>query len=86
MGTIGMPAAIAMRKAPFLNGNSSRPWARVPSGAMTMEMPSRANPITDFIDSTAFFVSERSMKATFIRRPTGPMMGCISSSFFATPV
>ncbi len=84
-GTIGRFACIAMWNAPFLNG--SKPVCeRVPSGAITIEMPSFARSTTDFIVSIAFFASPRSMKATFIKRPTGPMIGWVSSSFLATPV
>ena len=39
IGTIGTPAAIAMRKGPFLNGPTSFVSRRVPSGAITIEIP-----------------------------------------------
>ena len=42
IGTIGTPACIATWKAPFLNGPSVGVADRVPSGAMTSEMPSRS--------------------------------------------
>ena len=42
IGTIGTPACIATWKAPFLNGPSAGVGDRVPSGAITSEMPSRS--------------------------------------------
>ena len=42
IGTIGTPASIATWKAPFLNGPSAGVGDRVPSGAITSEMPSRS--------------------------------------------
>ena len=39
IGTIGTSACIAMWNAPFLNGPSRGVAERVPSGAMTSEMP-----------------------------------------------
>ncbi len=42
MGMIGTPACIATWNAPFLNGPSDGVAERVPSGAMTSEMPSRS--------------------------------------------
>src|SRR5262249_12150349 len=63
MGTIGIPAAIAMRNGPFLNGPTSVVSSRVPSGAITIESPFLARSSTVCSVSTAEVASSRSMNA-----------------------
>ncbi|CNI18939.1 Uncharacterised protein [Mycobacterium tuberculosis] len=84
-GTIGMPAAIAMRKGPFLNGPTSVVSIRVPSGAITIESPFLARSSTVCSVSTAETGLSRSMNAVSTSLPSVPMMGSLSSSFFPTP-
>ena len=86
MGMIGTPACMATWKAPFLNGPSDGVAERVPSGAMTSEMPSRSFSTAGssaLRASVAFF---RSTKATSASRKASPKPGVLASSFLATPV
>ena len=53
IGTIGMPADIAIRNGPFLNGPTSVVSSRVPSGAIRIDRPLRASSSTFFSPSTA---------------------------------
>ena len=86
MGTIGIPADIAMRNGPFLNSPTSVVSRRVPSGATRIEMPLRASSSTLCNPSTAALGSSRSMNAASITLPMVPISGSFSSSFLATVV
>ena len=86
IGTIGIPADIAMRNGPFLNEPTSVVSSRVPSGAIRMDRPLRASSSTFFSPSTAFLGSSRSMNAASITLPIVPTMGSFSSSFLPTDV
>ena len=86
MGTMGIPADIAMRNGPFLNVPTSVVSSRVPSGAMRMDRPLRANSSTFFSPSMAFLGSSRSMKAASMILPMVPTIGSFSSSFLPTEV
>ncbi len=85
-GTIGIRADIAMRNGPFLKGPTSVVSSRVPSGAMTTEIPLRARSSTLCNSSTADLASSRSMNTASISLPSVPTRGSDSSSFFPTPV
>ena len=86
IGTTGRPVAIAIRKAPFLNGPTDWVSSRVPSGATTMDRPLRAASSMGARAATAEVVSARSMNAASISLPSGPTSGLDSSSFLAIPV
>ncbi len=86
IGTIGIPADMAIRNGPFLNGPTSVVSSRVPSGAMTTDSPFFASSSTLRSDSTAERVSSRSMNTVSTSLPRLPRSGSLSSSFFPTPV
>ena len=86
IGTIGTPACIATWKAPFLNGPSAGVAERVPSGAMTSEMPSRSRATAGASAALACAVLPRSTNAMSARRNISPNAGTFAASFFATPV
>jgi hypothetical protein len=75
-----------MWNAPFLNGPSRGVAERVPSGAITSDVPSRSFCTAGASASRAFAGSERSMNATPARRKNCPKPGTLAASFFATPV
>lgn len=84
IGTIGMPAAIARRNGPFLNGPTSVVSRRVPSGAIKMESPFLALSSTVRIVSSAEAESSRSMNTPSNALPSRAMIGFFCSSFLAT--
>ena len=86
MGTIGTPACIATWNAPFLNGPSAGVAERVPSGAMTSEIPSRSFRTAGSSALRACAVLPRSMNVTSASRNISPSPGAPASSFLATPV
>ena len=86
IGTIGTPACIATWKAPFLNGPSAGVAERVPSGAMTSEIPSRSRATAGASAALACAVLPRSTNAMSARRNISPNAGTLAASFFATPV
>ena len=86
IGTIGMPADIAMRNGPFLNGPTSVVSSRVPSGAIRIDNPLRASSSSFCSASTAALGSSRSMNAASINLPIVPIIGSLSSSFLPTDV
>ena len=85
-GTIGIPAPMASRNGPFLNGPTERVSRRVPSGAIITERPLRANSSASFSASTAALGSSRSMNTVSTSRPRVPTIGSLASSFLPTPV
>ncbi len=86
IGTTGRPVAIAIRKAPFLNGPTDWVSIRVPSGATRIDRPLRAASSMGLRAATAEAVSARSMNAASSSFPSGPTSGLLSSSFLATAV
>src|SRR6185437_1562250 len=66
IGTTGRPVAIAIRKAPFLNGPTDWVSSRVTSGATTIDRPLRAASSMGASAATAEPVSARSMNAASI--------------------
>ena len=86
MGVTGTPAVMAMRKAPFLKGLGSPVTDRVPSGAMTTDMPPRSRSVTGRMASIAPALSDRSImaasRAHAMRAPSGDFV----ISFLPTPL
>ncbi|CKS46241.1 Uncharacterised protein [Mycobacterium tuberculosis] len=85
IGTIGIFAAMAIRKGPFLNDPTSVVSNRVPSGAITIDSPLRARSSTVCSVSTAATGSSRSMNTPSSNFPSVPMIGSLASSFLPTP-
>ena len=84
IGTIGIPAAIAIRNGPFLNGPTSVVSSRVPSGAIRTDKPFRRE-LFDLVQvSTAALGLSRSMNTASNTLPSVPMIGSLSSSFLPT--
>ena len=85
MGTIGTPVSSAIMKPPFLNRKSvSRGVARVPSGKIMTEMPSRIRSSAARRLRTACVLSLRSMMMWPDRLSAQPNTGTRVSSTLAT--
>ena len=86
IGTTGTPACMAMWKAPFLKGSSFGVGERVPSGAITSEVPLRSASTAGARAAWALVESVRSTYATSASQPIGANIGSVASSFLATAV
>ena len=77
---------MAMWKAPFLKGSSFGVGERVPSGAITSEVPLRSASTAGARAALALVESVRSTYATSASQPIGANIGSVASSFLATAV
>src|SRR5439155_171888 len=76
---------IAMWKAPFLNGPRRGVGLRVPSGAITSEVPALSAAIAGRSAAIARWRSKRSMNTVPASAKAGPKSGFRCASYFATP-
>ncbi len=86
IGTMGTPACIARWKPPFLKGPTVGVTDRVPSGAITTDVPTRNLSRAGCSAAMALARSARSRNATSAIRNSCPITGTCAISFLATKV